>query len=88
MTGVTQRWVDGLVAGDAGVMLEEAAATFEASDRLVRALEAWADAALLAARAGQPSVAQERALAITERTGVHHLLGPLPETRWFSLRAG
>lgn len=53
-----------------------------------RALDAWAYAALLAARAGRTSVAQDRALAITEHTGMQHLLGPLPETCWLTPQPG
>ena len=79
--------VDGLITDDDGITLEAAATALEARDYIWHSLEAWADAALLAARADRPSVAQERALAITERTGMHHLLGPLPETRWIPLQS-
>jgi hypothetical protein len=80
--------VDGLITDDDGATLEAAAAALEERGYVLHSLAAWADAALRAARAGRTSAAQERALSITERTGMHHLFGPLPETRWLSPQAG
>ena len=40
-----------------------------------RAIDAWADAALMAMRAGRSTVASERVRAITARTRLH----PLPD---------
>ena len=67
--------VDGLVADDGGLAIEPAASTLEELGYVRRAIDAWADAAVMAERAGRPSVASERVLAITDRTGLH----PLPD---------
>ena len=74
--------VDGLLSGDAGMTVEVAAARLEDLQYIRRSLDAWTDAALLAARAGRRSRSYERAVAITQRTGMHPLLGLLPEARW------
>ncbi len=75
------RWIDGIAAGDR-VAVEAAAATFEELGLLIHAADAWADAAILAARAGLDSDAEHQALVLCESTGMHPLLGPLPERRW------
>jgi len=75
------RWVDALAAGDHAAV-EAAAATFEELGYLIHAADAWADAAILAARAGVSSDAEARAIGLCEEMGMHPLLGPLPETRW------
>jgi len=77
----TYRWIDALLA-DSGTEIEAAAADLENLGYIRWAFDAWADAALIAARAGRASGAQERAIAIATTTGLHALLGPLPETRW------
>ncbi len=75
-------WIAGLSDGSRGRTVEAAAQGLEELGLLTAAADAWADAALLAARAGRKSAALDHALAITERIGMHPLLGPLPETRW------
>lgn len=75
-------WITGLVDGSEGRNVESAARRLEEMGLLTAAADAWADAALLAARAGRSSPALDRALAITERIGMHPFLGSLPETRW------
>jgi tetratricopeptide (TPR) repeat protein len=79
-----RRWVGALAdpAEAAVPAIEAAAAELDASGWRTLAAEAWADAALIAARAGMPSPALERAIAIGEEIGLHPPLGPLPETRW------
>ncbi len=49
---------------------------------LLLAADAWADAAILAARAAIESDAERRAIGLCERMGAHPLLGPVPERRW------
>jgi tetratricopeptide (TPR) repeat protein len=78
-------WVGGLARGGDSQAVEQAAAILERHGYLVQAADAWADAALLAARDGRASVAYERAEALVERIGLHPLLGPLPETRWLQV---
>jgi class 3 adenylate cyclase len=81
----TQRWrlrVDALAAADGGVTLEPSAALLEENGYDRTALDLWMDGALMAARAGRESEALDRARAIIERTGLHPLIGPIPETRW------
>ena len=79
----TNRWVEGLAAGDHR-SIEEAVAIFESADLLVYAADALADAAILAARAGVASDAEQRAIELCTRIGLHPVLGPLPETRWLA----
>ena len=77
-----REWVLGMTDGSDGRTVESAARRLEELGLLVPAADAWADAALLAARAGRTSVALDRATALIARIGMHPLLGPLPETRW------
>lgn len=79
-----RRWIAGLMANPDGSEVEAAADELERQGHFATAIDAYADAALIAARAGRPSEAEARALAISARTGVHHVLGPLPETRWLA----
>jgi len=74
-------WVQGIVAGDVGAVAA-AAATLEDLGLKAQASDAWADAALLAARAGIDSEAASRATVLVEEMGIRPWLGPLPETRW------
>jgi len=76
------RWVDALSASGDRTAVEESAAELEAFGLRVNAADAWADAALLAARAGVSSEAEHHATRLCESMGMHPLLGPLPETRW------
>ena len=78
------RVIDGLIAEDGGRTTEKGAEVVEQCGYVQRGLEAWTDAALLAARAGRSSMAHDRAVDIMRRTGLHPLLGPLPETRWLA----
>jgi hypothetical protein len=77
-------WIEALLAAGPEGPIEDAAVRLEELGYRRYALDAWADAALLAARAGRTSDAGERALALARSTGLHPLLGPLPETRWVS----
>ncbi len=82
-------WQQGLVDGAHGATVERAAEQLEQLGLLTLAVDAWADAALIAARAGRSSPALDHAFALIERLGMHPLLGPLPETRWLEpTRAG
>ncbi len=81
-----RRWVSGLAAESDGSDVEAAAAELDAVGYRGDAIDAYADAALLAARAGRVSTAGERAMSIASEIGRHHALGPLPETRWVALR--
>ncbi len=74
-------WVQGLVDGDSGAVAN-AAAELEGLGLKLQASEAWADAALLAARAGVESEAASRATELVDEMGIRPWLGPLPETRW------
>jgi class 3 adenylate cyclase/tetratricopeptide (TPR) repeat protein len=76
------RWLDGLADDTAGLTAEAAAAELEGLGFKLKAADAWADAALMAARSERASAAPERAIALIEEIGLHPLLGPLPETRW------
>jgi len=80
--GVKRRWIDGLATDSDGSVVEAAAEQLEEAGYRTVAVDAFADAALIAARAGRVSSAGERAIAIAEEIGYHHPLGPLPETRW------
>ena len=77
-----RRWYTGLAADHDDGDVEAVADEFAGAGYLTLAVEAYADAAVIAARAGRASTAEERALTICAETGVHHILGPLPETRW------
>jgi len=79
---IRHRWFRGLAMDPSGSEVEAAAEELAAAGYLGNAAEAFADAALLAARAGRTSAARERALAIAAEIGWHHALGALPETRW------
>ena len=81
-------WIEALLTNGPEGQVEAAAARLEELGWRRVALDAWADAALLAARAGRSSDAEDRALALARSTGIHPLLGPLPETRWVSARSG
>ena len=76
-----RRWVDALGAGDPSGAAAAAGVLEDAGYR-AEALDALADAALLAARAGVDSRALERAQALSDAMGIGHTLGRLPETRW------
>ncbi len=76
------RWLDGLADDTAGQAVETAAAELEDLGLKLKAADAWADAALLAARSRRVSDARDRAMALIDEIGLHPLLGPLPETRW------
>ena len=70
------RWIDGLATDDGGAAVEKAAKDLARVDYVRKAMDAWTDAALMAARAGRPSDAQERAQALADATGMPSLLGP------------
>jgi len=76
------RWLDGLADDTASLTVEAAAAELEDLGHKLKAADAWADAAIMAARSERASAALERAVALIEEIGLHPLLGPLPETRW------
>ena len=78
------RWMEALVAGDHRP-LEGVALVFEEAGYPIYAVDALADAAILAARAGIPSDAEQRALGLCRDMGMHPVLGSLPETRWLVL---
>lgn len=88
MTGprrqLERRWAGGLAETPERAVpaIEAAAADLDAAGWRLPAADAWADAALIAARAGIASDGLERALAIAAEIGLHPPLGPLPETRW------
>ena len=75
-------WEQGLIDGTAGATVERAARELEGLGLLTLAVEAWSDAAILAARAGRSSESLQSATSLAESIGMHPLLGPLPETRW------
>ena len=77
------RWVEALGSGHPGEA-EAAADSLEAAGYRTEALDALADAALLAARAGVTSPALERAQALATEIGIGPTLGPLPEARWLA----
>ncbi|MEK6721240.1 MAG: adenylate/guanylate cyclase domain-containing protein [Chloroflexota bacterium] len=82
MMRIRGRWFGGLVSDPDGSGVEAAAGELDAVGYRLLAAYAFADAALLAARAGRASNANERAMAIAAEIGLHPSLGPLPETRW------
>jgi len=82
MSLIRRRWFRGLVADPDGSDVEAAAGELDAAGYRLLAAYAFADAALIAARAGRSSEAEERAIAIGAEIGLHPSLGPLPETRW------
>jgi hypothetical protein len=75
-------WEQGLVDGTDGTTVERGARELKGLGLLALAVEAWSDAAILAARAGRSSEALDTATTLAESIGMHPLLGPLPETRW------
>jgi class 3 adenylate cyclase/tetratricopeptide (TPR) repeat protein len=81
---IRRRWFGGLASDPDGREVEAAAKDLEAAGYRLLAADAFADAALIAARAGRPSTAGERAMAIAAEIGYHHDLGPLPEARWIT----
>ncbi|HEU4672738.1 MAG TPA: adenylate/guanylate cyclase domain-containing protein [Candidatus Limnocylindrales bacterium] len=79
------RWIRALASGsaEASVELEAVAAELEALGEHLPAADAWADAALAAARTGlDPDRALARAREVYAACHTFPLLGPLPETRW------
>ena len=76
------QWVEAMAGGSDHLAVEAAAEAFERLGYPVDAADAWADAAIMAARAGVASEAEVRARSLCESLGMHPLLGPLPETRW------
>ena len=82
LSDVRRRWIGGLASAHDGSDVEAAAAELEAAGYRLTAANAFADAAILAARAGRASDAGTRAMAIAAEIGLHPYLGPLPETRW------
>jgi hypothetical protein len=81
---IQRRWYGGLATDPDGREVEAAAVALEAAGYRASAVNAYADAALLAARAGRRSSAGDRAVAIAAEIGYHHALGPLPETPWIA----
>jgi hypothetical protein len=86
-----RRWIEGLVierdgpAFDTGVEAVEAAArALEAAGYLGLAVEVYADADIISARAGRASASRQRALEVCAEIGYQPVLGPLPETRWLT----
>lgn len=77
-----RRWIEGLATDSDGRNVESAAEALEAAGYRGVAVDVFADAAIIAARAGRRSSAGERAIAIAAKIVWHHALGPLPETRW------
>lgn len=75
-------WLEALPAHGEEGPVRDAAIRLEKLGWRKPALDAWADAALMAARAGRPSDALEHARALARATGLHPLLGSLPEDRW------
>lgn len=75
------RWADALVTSDHR-SAETSARTFEDLGLHRIAADFWADAALIAARAGVDAEALGRARSPHEQMGMVPWLGPLPETRW------
>jgi hypothetical protein len=80
------RWVDALALDDR-LGVEGAATELERSGFRWAAADAWADAALMAARGGEGSKAGQRASELCVAMGLHPLLGPLPESRWIQADA-
>ncbi|MET1232649.1 MAG: hypothetical protein ABWY52_07340, partial [Candidatus Limnocylindrales bacterium] len=87
MSQLRRRWFGGLVSDPDGTDVEAAAAELDAAGYRLLAAYAFADAAILAARAGRVSDANERAMTIADEIGLHPSLGPLPETRWDAAQA-
>ena len=83
---IRHRWFRGLAMDPSGSEVEAAAEELAAAGYRGNAAEAFADAALIAARVGRTSAAGERALTIAAEIGWHHPLGPLPETHWVTGR--
>ena len=82
ISSIRRRWFAALAADRDGVDVEAAAGELYAVGYRLLAAYAFADAAILAARTGRVSNANERAMAIAAEIGLHPSLGPLPETRW------
>jgi class 3 adenylate cyclase len=78
------RWFAALAGDSDGRDVEAAAGELDAVGYRLQAAYAYADAAVLAARAGRASDAEARAMAIAAEIGLHPSLGPLPETRWIA----
>ncbi|HEY3524329.1 MAG TPA: hypothetical protein VGK63_11570 [Candidatus Limnocylindrales bacterium] len=79
------RWTRALAAASAegSADLDRVATELEALGERLAAAEAWADAALAAARAGlDPDPALGRARELYAACQTFPILGPLPETRW------
>ncbi len=82
-----RRWFGGLVSDADGSDVEAVAGELDAFGYRTLAAYAFADAAILAARAGRASDAEARAMSIAAEIGLHPSLGPLPETRWVAARS-
>jgi hypothetical protein len=82
--GLMRRWYGGLASDPDGREVEAAAGELEAAGYRLLAVNAFADAALLAARAERASRSEERATAIAAEIGFQPWLGRLPETRWIA----
>jgi class 3 adenylate cyclase/tetratricopeptide (TPR) repeat protein len=78
------RWIDALSGAGDHAVLEQVATDMEGLGYRVHAADAWADAALVAARDGSSPDAEGRASDLYGAMGMHPLLGPLPETRWLA----
>ncbi|MEP6639634.1 MAG: adenylate/guanylate cyclase domain-containing protein, partial [Chloroflexota bacterium] len=87
LMAIRRRWFGGLATDADGREVEAAAEALDAIGYRGMAVNAFADAALLAARAGRASTAAERVTALTVEIGYHPLLGPLPETRFWKTKA-
>ncbi len=81
------RWIDGLAGSAPHVDVASAAAALEELGYRSPAADAYADAAILAARASADSDAELQARRLYEAIGMHPLLGQLPETRWLNADA-
>ena len=75
------RWLAGIADGDLQAV-EDAASTFEGLGRLPDAVDAWADAAILAARAGLGPTPPAAPPDYASRWVCIRCSGQLPETRW------
>jgi hypothetical protein len=73
-------WTAALQRDASGAAVEVAAGILEEHGYVVRAASAWADAALLAERAGRTSRAGERAADLAESIGLYPLIETLGES--------
>jgi tetratricopeptide (TPR) repeat protein len=77
-------WLAGLDHDGDATDVAAAAGELDAAGFRGLAVAAYADAALIAARAGRPGTTIELANRVIAETGFHHALGPVPETRWLA----